>query len=111
MSRSYDGGLTNGIKQVPQISKGEIFPSEDTGIQESFYHLYVRCPFEQHSVISIVICLLEINMQPLGVLLYHSFLRANWKHLKFIEASLLPLCYKLLSWMYSFAFSSGKYCV
>ena len=44
-TRQTDGtqlGLTNGIKQVPQISKGEIFPSEDTGIQESFYHLYVR---------------------------------------------------------------------
>lgn len=77
MCRSYDGDLTNGIKQVPQISKGEIFLSEDTGTQEIFYHSYVRCPFEQHSVTSIIICLLEINMQPLGVLLYHLFLGAN----------------------------------
>ena len=35
-------------------------------------------------------------MQPLGILLYQSFWGVNWKHLKLIEASLLPLFYELI---------------
>ena len=53
--------------------------------------------FEQHSVTSIIICLLEINMQPLGVLLYHLF----WELIENISNSL-----RLLS-----SHSSTSYCL